>query len=283
MPQKLSIVKSEPLPQAAAAPPSAAFGMTMKPGPEADAIESADVMGGPLVPPVGRLLQTIGGKAVAGAKYYSAAAKAAAVQATPVLKYEAAKTTLEGIGLPSSLAMPIAMVVSGYKRGAKAPATATTSAAPEAAAAARVSPAASIPAVPTSPAVPSASVSAPTRPAGPQWSPQRIRNEVGLAEKRAKVKLTERQREAADGLVAQGQSPAEAVKAVAPPQPARLKLKAEESKEYVRMRKAGKSHQEVAEAIEAQREFARQFGTPSVEDVRKAVASRNTTGRWPSK
>jgi hypothetical protein len=159
-----------------------------------------------------------------------------------------------------------------------------------------VSPAASTPAVPASPAATSAPVSGSAPAAAPRWSPQRIRNEVGLAEKRAGLKLTESQREQADRLVAQGQTPQDAVRAMAgpappaptttsaaralPPQPARLKLNAQESKEYVRLRQAGKTHNEAAEAIEAQRAFAQQFGTPSVADVRKAVAERNVTGRW---
>lgn len=264
------------------------------------------------------------GLSAAGRVY--AGAKAAAEQATPVLKYEAAKAVLEGMHVPSAIAIPIAIAVSGYKKGAKAPAAAAeasapamvaapnvpanatgtkwgyvspASVAPEAAAAARVAPAASTPAAPASPVVTGASPSAPLPPAVSQWSPQRIRNEVGLAERRGGLKLTEVQREQADRLVAQGAAPAEAVTSVAaeapaasaptpttaPPAPAsaaaqKLHLNAAESKEYLRLRNAGKTHPEAQEAIEQQRTFARQFGTPSVEAVRKAVAERNATGRW---
>lgn len=50
----------------------------------------------------------------------TAAAKTAIADASPLIKYEIAKGALEHAGIPSSIAMPIAMVFSGYKKGAKA-------------------------------------------------------------------------------------------------------------------------------------------------------------------
>ena len=50
------------------------------------------------------------GRAVAGAKEVVG-------QVTPIVKYEATKSTLTHIGVPESIAIPLAMAVSGYRRG----------------------------------------------------------------------------------------------------------------------------------------------------------------------
>lgn len=47
------------------------------------------------------------------------------------------------------------------------------------------------------------------------WSPQRIRNEVGLAMRRGKLQLSKAQLAEADALVAEGMSPASAVRLIA--------------------------------------------------------------------
>lgn len=228
-----------------------------------------------------------------------AGAKAATEQAAPAIKYEATKATLEHLGVPSAVAIPIALTVSGLKRGPKTPTSVVSEA--EAAGAARVSPPASTPAVPASPVAPGASQSVPTRPAGPQWSPQRVRNEVGMAERRGGLLLTEAQRAEADRLVEQGMAPREAIQTAAGPAaetsaatpsvapaasaPAtavapKAHLTAAESQAYTRLRRAGKTHQEAVQAIETQRDLAQRLGTPSPEDVRRSVAERNATGRW---
>jgi len=63
------------------------------------------------------------GRAVAGAAKASGgvigAAKEVVTQTTPIVKYEATKHVLTSVGIPESVAIPIAMAVSGYKRGAK--------------------------------------------------------------------------------------------------------------------------------------------------------------------
>lgn len=318
--QRLGGSATEAQAQQSATPTGTVFGKQLTPEIN-EMLESEEVKGGPLLPPfmasgglaVGRAIMNPGSlvsRAVA-------TSKAAASTAAPVAKYEATRIALEKMGVPSVLAVPAAIAVSGYRRGGRAvgaqsarpqavqpvnrPANATgtqwghvdpASVLPPPAA--RVSPAASTPAVPASPAAPSAPQSVPTSPAGPKWSPQRIRNEVGLAERRGGLKLSEAQREQADRLVAQGQAPAEAVKAVggstaptppAAPAPAasvapKARLNAAETQVFQRLLAAGKTPQEAMRAIEQQRAFAQQFGTPSVADVRKAVADRNATGRW---
>ncbi len=47
-----------------------------------------------------------------------AGTKAVAAQAAPVVKYQLIKSGLEGMGVPSVLAIPAAMVASGYKKTA---------------------------------------------------------------------------------------------------------------------------------------------------------------------
>ena len=315
--------KAEPA-QPQQQPTGTAFGMTMKPGPEADAVASADVRGEGLPPPfmvmpIGKALAA--GSGAIGRAY--AGMKAAGASAAPAIKYELAKTAMEQAGVPTSVAIPIAMLVAGYKRGGRAPAPAAAPApvapaprvpanatgtqwghVPPASvtppAAARVSPVASPPVTPTLPAATGVPPSVPIPPAGPKWSPQRIRNEVGLAERRGGLKLTEAQREQADRLVVQGLAPKHAVQAVAGPSapaiqtvspPAaptplpmpKAKLSAAETSEYFRLLRLGKTEAEARTAIELQRGFARQFGTPSPEAARQAVAERNATGRWPTR
>lgn len=215
--------------------------------------------------------------------------KQVVTQAAPIIKYEAAKGGMEAMGVPSSVSVPVAIGVSGYSR--TAPPTARSpraSRAKPAAAASSASPAASTPATPTPPAAPSAPATAPTASAGPKWSPQQIRNEVGLAAHRAKAKLSEAEYAKADELVAQGTSPAEAVahavaaRGTAPAAAAaKVKLSAAEGKVYMQLRGKGKTHDEALKSIESQRTLAGKLGTPSSEEVRSKVAERNVTGRWP--
>lgn len=61
----------------------------------------------------------------AGASKLAAAGKAAVGMAAPAVKYEATKTVLEKLGVPSPMAVVAAMAMAGYKGGAKeAPAAA---------------------------------------------------------------------------------------------------------------------------------------------------------------
>lgn len=224
-------------------------------------------------------------KAVMGSGGLVSGAVEAATQLTPVLKYEATKATLEHLGVPAPIAIPLAMAVSGYKRGAKptvTPRAATTAAEGEAVAAA--APHASPPATPTSAVGPDVPRSAPAPPAGSGWSPQRIQNELGLAARRSKVTLTEEEYAAAAEQVAQGHAPAGVVsqlKAMKAAQaPPKLRLDSEESKVYTQLRRTGKTHQEASQAIEQLRTLAAKLGTPASAVVRSQVADRNATGRW---
>lgn len=229
---------------------------------------------------------------------------------TPALKYEVAKSTLKHFGVPDPVAIPLALALSGYRgNGVKPTAAATTAAETaavrEAEVAATASRGASTPGAPTPPvaaASPAASApSAPTPSAAPRWSPQQVRNEVGLAMRRAQMNLTETQRLEADRLVRQGASPAEAVQQVAAASPAasaatttpapaapatttapaKLHLSAAEQPVYSQLRLAGKTHEEAAAAIEQLRALAQKLGMPSSETVRTTTAARNAKGRWP--
>jgi len=84
--------------------------------------------------PVGLASLAAGGVGIARAGMaggVTAAAKTAIADASPLIKYEATKTALEKIGLPSPLAIAAAIAVSGYKKpGKAAPAGPPSTAAP---------------------------------------------------------------------------------------------------------------------------------------------------------
>jgi hypothetical protein len=159
------------------------------------------------------------------------------------------------------------------------------------------SPAASRPAsppeAPTSPTAEAAQPPDATPPArsgqAAAMSPQRIRNEVGLAAHRLGLTLTDDELTAADAIVAQGYSPVDAVqglqaiKVQAAPvvaAPPKLSMTAAETTAYSRLRAQGLSHEAAVASIEQQRQLASALGTPSNETVRQRVAERNATGRW---
>jgi hypothetical protein len=70
------------------------------------------------------IARAVGAPALTAAARAVAGIKAVAGQALPVVKYEVTKTALEKMGVPSALSIPVAMMVSGYKRGGKAEAAA---------------------------------------------------------------------------------------------------------------------------------------------------------------
>jgi hypothetical protein len=240
------------------------------------------------------------GKAVAGAK-------AAAGQAGTALKYEATKSGLEAMGVPTAVAIPIAISVSGYTGRAaakpraprQAKTTPTEAAAPASppasspAAAAPQTQAAPPPAAPAAPSAPRSSgaqtlelpPSARTR---GQMSPQWIQNDLAVAARRANVKLTEPEFRQAETLVRQGQSPVEAVASVkggatpTPPAPSttKPKMSAAETREYTKLRRAGKTHEEASQMLESQRALTQTLGTTPVGQMDKAVRQRQRTGRW---
>lgn len=270
------------------------------------------------LPPEAVVVPALGiGRAVAGATGAApkvvAGVKAAASQAAPAVKYEATRTALEAIGIPPSLAIPVALAVSGYKAGAKprAPRAPKATTAAPATSPAAVEP---TPAPQAAAAAEGAGTSRSASSAGSQsvdpyrhlpppegggiWSPQRVKSEVGLAYRRSAeykrgLRLSDDQIDEADRLVAQGKTPVEAVREVAAraegsapvatSQPAAApppKTTIPEAAEYVRLRRLGKTHEQALAAIEEQKTLAEKLGTPSPETVAEKVSDRNKTGRW---
>lgn len=191
----------------------------------------------------------VGGRVVAGAK-------AAAEVASPAIKYEATKFALERMGVPGPLATAAAIAVSGYKRGAKAPA-----AVEEATVVARPAQAPAPPVAQESPieltrrlkaenaaraSAQSGTVSGGTppptgppvspAPAAPPKSPQQLLNEEALARRRAEYQAKQAQA------------------------PAKPQMTAAEVKEYGRMRAVGKTDAQAREAILASRAMNEKFG-----------------------
>ena len=221
-------------------------------------------MGSPMVTaPVEKMRQAAG--AVKGF-----AGRVAGV-AVPAAKKELQEHGLEAVGVPGVIARPVKAVVKDLR--GTSPVSGAPIASPRGA--------------PAPQAAPVASGSAPRSQSAPSMSPQRLRNEVGLAARRANTKLTEQEYAVAEGMVQQGASPAEAVRTVAQvakpaPAPAipKPKLSAAETREYVRLRGTGKTNDEAMQALADQRALVAKLGTPSPETVRQAVAERNATGRW---
>jgi hypothetical protein len=71
------------------------------------------------------------GRAITGAAKLGGAlggVKEAIIQASPVIKYEATRATLRAAHVPDAIASPVAMLISGYKRGGGSAAAAETAA-----------------------------------------------------------------------------------------------------------------------------------------------------------
>jgi hypothetical protein len=234
-------------------------------------------------------------------------AKTAVVNAAPTLKYEAIRSGLQGAGVPPEVATTLALLVAGTgaakrttpRAPRQAKTTPTEAAAPASppasspAAAAPQTPAAPPPAAPAAPSAPRSSgaqtlelpPSARTR---GQMSPQWIQNDLAVAARRANVKLTEPEFRQAETLVRQGQSPVEAVASVkggatpTPPAPSttKPKMSAAETREYTKLRRAGKTHEEASQMLESQRALTQTLGTTPVGQMDKAVRQRQRTGRW---
>lgn len=266
---------------------------------------------------VGQIGRRVAG-AVAGGGGVVAGVKEALVNATPIAKYEIAHHMLKAAGLPDAAAIPLAMVVSGYKKGTKAEPTPAASPAdsphldlsqparpgamtpaqmaersaavkanggldfrmprrgpdgrpvksPIVAAepvASPASPAASGPVVPAPQGEPVARTgAAPSTPETQSPAPknslpdQKALNEEALARRRAEY---------------------QAKQAPAPAEPAKAKLTAPESKEYMRLRQSGKTHPEAMDLIEAQRAFQQRFGLegPTTADTKFPKGMRGKT------
>jgi hypothetical protein len=111
-------------------------------------------------------------------------------------------------------------------------------------------------------------------------SPTALQSELGLQARRAGLKLTEPQyQQAAERVLQQGELPADAVRAVAPPP--KLKASAAEIVRYRDLLARGMSQSAALEQIRTERDLAARLGTPTAAAVRESVAERNVTGRWP--
>lgn len=238
--------------------------------------------------------------------------RSAAKVAGPMLKSPAADLALTFVGIPHGTRRVAKAAVGLMNRSTPAVEAAPAVAAP-------VSPAASVPeavAPPVAPVVHAPvetpiAAPPPSPPAAPavtsqagdtialpwanrtkgQQSPSWVRSDLGIAARRSNATLTEPQYAEAADLVKAGRSPVDAVAEIAgrPTDPLavgladveRLKLSPDETKAYVQLLTNGKTHQEAIAAIEQQRKFSGLFGTPSPEAVRRTVAGRNATGKWP--
>lgn len=194
---------------------------------------------------------TAAGRAVAGLK-------AAAGQAAPVLKYEVVKHALQAAGISPALATAGAMAISAYKKGAP--------------------PAAEAEAIATGPHI-DRSVPVQAGSLTAEQLAQRIKQPGSITEEaRARFEAAKAARNGPIGVTAQPPAaepitaPAPATPAAALPETVTAKpmLTAPETKEYFRLRMAGKSDAEAKTAIEAARAFIAAHGltTPSAAETR---------------
>lgn len=191
--------------------------------------------------------KSVGGKVIAGVG-------AAAGEALPVVKYEVVKNALEAAGVPSSVAVVLAGVASGYKRGANGAATEAAEVAPAEAAKVetpleltrRMKAENQARQAATSPAGSASGETAPLAgplpgptPAGSSAkSPQQTLNEEAIARRRAEYQARQ-----------QAKPPA----AEPVPPPVKPTMTAEETKAYLDMRAMGKTDEQARAAIEASR------------------------------
>ncbi len=206
-----------------------------------------------------------------------AGAKATAGAVTPVLKYEIVKSGLERMGVPTPLAMLGAMAVSGYKKGAAAPAATGASVAGEAAPATTdaTAAAASAPVGAPAPAPGQPMAAAPVAPPAPAapavaapeavaLTPSKIASSVWTAARDAKVQLTADQNKAAFDAIKGGAAPADAVasvtKATATDVP---KLTAAEMVQAQKWMKDGIPYQQILDRIQQSRALTGALGTPT--------------------
>jgi hypothetical protein len=136
------------------------------------------------------------------------------------------------------------------------------------------------------PVAPVESPASPTPPpvdstTSPTFYPQKALNELAVAARRAKVKLSDQDYVMAVEAVKHGATPEEAVAAVKQTSPPKLKVSADESKLYVQLRRMGKTDAEVWEAIQQARILRDHFGlkTPTVAETKfpKGFGDRGST------
>lgn len=222
------------------------------------------------MPPELAVLSGVGvGRAVVGAasgavSRAAAGAKAVVAQATPVVKYEATKAALEHMGVPSPLATAAAMMIAGYKKGAKAepaiaaaePVAAPAASAPGAPAPVAAAPAPGAPPVPqAAPPSPQSGIAAPSpgpSPAAAALPDQRALNEAALAARRA----------AYQARMQSAPPPVEAPAAVAPAA-GNVKLSGAETKAFLDLMKRGMSGSDAMKNVLMQRELVASLGTPA--------------------
>jgi hypothetical protein len=222
-----------------------------------------------------------------------AGAVEAAKQATPLIKYEAAKAVYRGMGIPEPFAAVLASVTAGYKRGAKPVAEAPAGApAPTAAppapyeqaiaeakqavaarptVAAPASPPAAAPGAPAPPAAASVGTGGPPMtaavpPAAPPAMP------AGRVATPPPSVL-----DPAAQAIRDQTAPATATPVATP----KLTLSAAEVSEIQRLTKQGKSLKEALDLVARQRALVQRLGLPTTADVKGAVLDRNAGGRWP--
>lgn len=173
-------------------------------------------------------------------------AKNVAMQAGPVVKYEATRTILEKLGIPAPLAIPAAMAVSGYKRGGGAAANSGVAAAESEATAA------------TRGATPPATSRVASPPAAPvQSAPPPVAQAAEAVEAEAHV---------VQSLMEQGG------------------MSQSEAHQAVKWMKDGAPSQLVWKRIQDARKLATKgpfSKLPTNADVEASVADRNVKGRWP--
>jgi hypothetical protein len=216
-----------------------------------------------------------------------AAVKAAVAEASPLLKYEVTKTTLEKMRVPAPIAMLVAAAVSGYRGNGKKPAV------PEVPPVAEPRVPANATGTGWTPApMPTPSAAAP-RASAPVAAPSGTPSPAPPAPAPPATPPTA-QEMAAQTLTRQGYSPAEAQAAVAqqPPAPAaattspaaptapKPMLLAADFAAVQRLTSKGMPLPKAIAQVQAERALAERLGLPSPEQARQSVADRNKTGRW---
>lgn len=198
---------------------------------------------------IGGAVADAAGGAVAKA---GAGLKAAASQATPVLKYEASRAALKALKVPDAMAIPVAMMVAGYKPGPKSTAGMSDLQLAEQEVAAGRLPQSALDAIKRAQA-PKVTTGPPTAP-NAQPAPV-VAQPVAVP------------------------ADAEPMAATVAPTGPKVRLTADEVGLATRLAKQGKSPAEIMTLIDQLRRSS--LGQlPSTAQMTSDVAARNATGRW---
>lgn len=207
--------------------------------------------------------RAVGAPALTAAARAVAGVKAIAGQALPQVKYEVTKSALEAVGVPRVLSIPVALMVSGYKKPGKVASTVPSDVSPPGVD--RYLPNASGYVPPEAP--PPVAAAAPTEFQTAQAArasslpDQKALNDAALAARRSAY------------AASQTSAPAAAAEPIVAAS-GKMQLTAAEMKEFTRLVSKGTPLPDALEQVKAMRDLASRLGGPSAAEAAQTISKR---------